>query len=104
MRTKRSHEGYVLIDHSDSPGVNTEFVGANDTPAVPKGMKYESATFTCSHCQRGVILQPLRTRERGWCSGCDHYICDVCYEVRRTSGCVTMRQVLDEMYEKALRV
>ena len=42
------------------------------------GGLFEAATTTCSHCQRIVVLNPDRTRERGYCRKCVHYICDEC--------------------------
>lgn len=71
MSSKRRQEGYLLIDHRNSPGM----------PLVPGGTVFESATITCCHCQTVVILNPDRTRPRGYCQKCDHYICDnpVCH-------------------------
>lgn len=42
------------------------------------GSVVERDTSTCTHCQCVVVLNPLRSRERGYCSKCDHYICDEC--------------------------
>lgn len=82
MRNKRSQEGYLLVDNR----------------ASGQGM-VESPTITCSHCQRVVVLNPLRTRERGYCPKCDSYICDECEAVRVASGfeCRPMKQVFDEL-------
>lgn len=33
-------------------------------------------TLTCAHCSRIVLLNPRRTRDRGWCFRCDNYVCD----------------------------
>ena len=76
--SKRKHEGYVLIDNTYGPGVTEEFIRASgkDVPVVGEGRKYESATITCSHCHRVVILNPDRSRPRNYCRKCDHYICD----------------------------
>ena len=63
---KRALEGYLLIDHSASPG----------TAVVPEGRKLEAPTITCSHCNAVYIMNPLRTRPRHYCSKCDHYVCD----------------------------
>ena len=68
MSSLRRLEGYLLIDHSASPG----------TRGVPEGKCFESPTVTCSHCQTIVVLNALRTRSRGYCSKCDAYICDGC--------------------------
>lgn len=107
MPSKRRHEGYLLIDNSAGPGLTEADVavwraaGKNPLP-VGEGRKFESATLTCHHCQGLVILNPARTRERNYCPGCDHYICDVCEQRRaRTLECVPFRQVLDELQEEA---
>ena len=79
MSSKRRHEGYLLVDHRYSPGVSPAEALAPGKPApviVPAGTTLESATITCSHCQVVVILNPNRTRPRGYCAKCDHYVCD----------------------------
>lgn len=63
---QRAKEGYLLIDHRNSPGI----------PGAPKIL--ETATFCCSHCSRIVLLGPTRTRPLNYCAKCDHYICDGC--------------------------
>jgi hypothetical protein len=85
-RSKRSLEGYFLLDNSNSPGVP-------DSVVVPQGLipgagrgKFESASFTCSHCEWVVVLNPDRSRERGYCPKCDHYVCDACEVLRTASG------------------
>ena len=35
-------------------------------------------SFTCVHCNRAVILNPERTRERNVCRKCDALTCDYC--------------------------
>lgn len=92
--SQKSKEGYLLIDHRASPG----------TDQVPEGQTFESATVTCSHCHQGIVLNPNRSRERHYCMGCDHYICDVCAEIRKNTGlCRTMRQVMDEVHTQAVK-
>lgn len=88
MPSKHRPEGYLLIDDR----------------ASGQGM-FESATNTCSHCQRIIVLNPLRTRERGYCPGCDSYICDTCEAARVAGGytCMPMAQVFDEEEERILR-
>lgn len=68
MRSRR--EGYLLIDHRASPGIGEGKLRANSV--------FEAATNTCVHCQRIVVLNPDRTRDRARCSRCDRYICDQC--------------------------
>lgn len=86
--SKRSHEGYLLIDNSASPGVSADLIrqSGKDVPIVGEGQKFESAVITCSHCHKGVIVNPDRTRSRGYCPKCDHYVCDECEVERVVSG------------------
>jgi hypothetical protein len=93
--SKRELEGYICIDHTDSPGMPTgPFKG---------GVKFEGATITCSHCQRIVIINPDRTRSRAWCSVCDHYICDECSLERAGTGYShkSFRQKVDEIVKSS---
>lgn len=100
--SKRSHEGYLLIDHRHSPGLTPGEVPdmGLDAPIVGAGQLYESATITCSHCQVTVVLNPLRTRERGYCTKCDHYVCD---NPGCNRECLPMVRVLDILQELALK-
>lgn len=76
MPGKRAHEGYLLIDHRDSPGVPLDLLlSIGLPPECGKGV-YESPTVTCCHCNAVVILNPMRTRPRGYCAKCDAYVCD----------------------------
>lgn len=103
MHSKRAQEGYLLIDHRNSPGLTPEFVRDNNLPgpAVGAGRTFESALCVCKHCGADVILNPNRSREREWCSQCDAYICDNC-ALRRKLGAphVPMAQFLAEMFAK----
>lgn len=93
LHSKRSLEGYVLIDHRNSPGlteaealaVQHAFGGPGVTDIAPaalgKGKVHEAPTVTCAHCQLTMISNPLRTRPRGWCRQCDQYLCDGCQAV-----------------------
>lgn len=91
MHSKRSLEGYLLIDHSATMG------------ADGFGRKVEAPTLTCSHCHRQIIVQPLRTRERPYCRKCDHYICDSCAVVMtQTLTCEPLTKTLDRMQEQAI--
>lgn len=99
MKSKRLHEGELLIDHRNSPGVSEEFIRASglDMPAVGAGQTYESATITCAHCQSIVVLNPNRSRERGWCRKCDAYMCDLCAALKT---CRPFKQLVDEIYDQ----
>ena len=85
MRSKRSREGEIVIDHRASPGLTPAQV-AGFAPAVAKGELYESAVVVCGHCDAAVILEPKRTRDRGWCPKCDRYTCDDCEAQRARDG------------------
>jgi hypothetical protein len=65
---------------------------------------FEADTYTCSHCQVVVILNPARTRERYKCRGCNHHICDNC-AAKRFAGepCKTFGQTVDEVLEMSER-
>ena len=106
MRSLRRHEGYLLIDNRESPGVSDAMLHAVWPPLPPGagcGM-FEAPTITCSHCQRVVILNPLRTRDRAYCRKCDHYVCDGCGVVLIQSGtCRPFEQIIDEAMEKAVK-
>jgi hypothetical protein len=79
MKRKRDLEGYVEVDHSNSPGISAEQAASvGSRLVVPGGTIFKSATFTCSHCTRVVVLNPDRSRSRGYCRSCDHDICDRC--------------------------
>jgi hypothetical protein len=94
MKSKRSQEGYLLVNHKDSPG------GFGS----PGGVMVELPTFTCSHCQRIVMMNIQRTRDRGYCPKCDHYLCDTCEAARAAGGtCYTYKQYLDELQNAAVK-
>ncbi len=95
--SQRELEGYIRIDHRESPGI----------PGMPfrgKGELFEAPTLKCNHfpCQAIVVVNPNRQRARAHCHTCDHYICDAC-EALKAKGvpCRTFKQALDE-YMSAL--
>jgi len=104
MHSKRTHEGYLMIDNRESPGVSDE-IGQALTPQLPLGFgrgMFEAPTITCSHCQVVVVLNPGRVRKRPYCAKCDHYVCDVCYGVLVQTGvCKTFKQIIEEVQEQA---
>lgn len=73
-------EGYIIVDHSASPGLPPEIAKAAgyDPKFCGEGQTFEAATLTCSHCKTSSIKNPLRVRERERCFKCSHYICDPC--------------------------
>jgi len=78
--SKKSQEGYLMVDHRFSPGINEEEARLSgfDPKLCGEGKFLEAATLTCKHCKCAVVKNPLRTRERPFCMKCHHYICDIC--------------------------
>lgn len=99
MSSLRSHEGYLLIDHRNSPGVPEAIMIAQGLPANAgrKDATFEAATYTCADCQAIVVIEPKRTRPRGYCPKCNHRLCDRCETVRVQSGgvCNNFQNMVD---------
>jgi hypothetical protein len=102
MSSKRRHEGYLLVDQRESPGVpfNPAMIGKPDALLASSGQMLESATVTCSHCQVVVVLNPMRTRPRGYCQKCDRYVCD---NPACNLDCVPYAALLDRQQEQAMK-
>jgi hypothetical protein len=99
--SKRRFEGEILIDHMASPGLTADEIGTFGGPVVGKGEVYESAVYTCSHCQFTVVINPQRSRERAWCGKCDRYVCDECAELMRiTLNCRDVKRQMDQILEE----
>ena len=66
---------------------------------------FESATYTCTHCERVVVMELTRTRPRYKCYGCKHLICDPCAAEKYADGgaCKTYQQKLDEILTQEMR-
>lgn len=81
MAGKRNHEGYLLIDHRNSPGVPADIARrwGFDPYLMGEGKTLEAPTLTCAHCKGSVVLNPERIRKREYCQKCDDYVCDGCY-------------------------
>ena|SRR5437899_3104257 len=80
MKSKQIHEGYLMVDHRASPGLNPEAalsLGYHPSQ-VQEGQLFEAKTNHCSHCGTVVIMNPMRTRERTICYACNKYVCDNC--------------------------
>lgn len=106
MKSKRSQEGWFFLDNRHGPAHTHEqavaFKRQTGQDLIGAGLRgtLESATITCSHCQRTVVLNPDRSRPRGFCSKCDHYICD---SPGCNAGCRPIRQVMALAQEQAFR-
>lgn len=101
MKTLGSHAGFFEIDHRESPGLTPEQVAqVPGAVAVPGGQLFQRDIKQCTHCQRPVMLNPGRVRDRAVCPSCHHYICDGCDALRRATGeCVPFKAVLDRAAE-----
>lgn len=64
------------------------------------GEVYESATATCVHCHTIVVLNPQRTRPRGYCGRCHAYTCD---NPTCNTDCRPMAKVIDHIQEHYAR-
>jgi ribosomal protein S27AE len=106
MFSKREAEGYLLVDHRDSPGISAEQAASvHSLLVVPGGTMLETATKNCSNCQAMVILNPLRTRDRFYCQKCDDYHCDRCALITKLTGiCKPFAQVIDEVLAGAAKL
>lgn len=106
MQTKRDLEGYLKIDHRDSPGLAIgDLVAAGLPGSMPigAGKVLEAPTLTCAHCQTIVVINPNRQRERAWCRQCDHYVCDSCGGAMVAPGYVHVpfKKVIDDFLNAA---
>lgn len=83
MSSLLRHDGELMMDHRAGPGLTEEEARIFGMPFAPPGGKLVHApTLGCYHCGGVQLMNPYRTRERGYCKPCDHYICDLC-NVRR---------------------
>ncbi len=86
--------GYYEIDHR----------AAHDE--LPKGTPrhFEADTYTCTHCNAVVVMNPARVRERTKCRGCSHHICDRCAAALAAGAtCRTYAQFVAEAQERVIR-
>ena len=100
MKTQRSREGILMIDHRAGDGI-----GPRGSP-LAAGRLFEAPPYCCSHCQRVVVINPDRIRERGYCPKCDRRVCDECEAARAASGgvCRPFAQIADEALERAVKL
>lgn len=96
------NEGYLLVDHRDSPGLPEDLVHALGLPKGYGKGRFEAPSKTCPHCNVVVILNPKRTRDRAYCASCDSYICDRCGAIMAATGvCKPFDKIIDEAYNAA---
>lgn len=76
-----AHTGYLVIDHSNSPGIPDSMapqINALGGIAVPGSTTLELDTWTCKHCSSIVLKNPNRVRPREVCRKCMAVVCDKC--------------------------
>src|ERR1700691_5120189 len=94
--SERSLEGYLMIDHRESPGLNH--------PQLGPGSFVERATRNCGQCERLVVLNPKRTRDRASCPKCG-YLCDDCGTSHKLTGrFYPMVRRIDDFMNKAVKL
>jgi len=98
--SKKSHEGWVMVDHRASPGIPAEKARQLGYRAedVREGGVYETVTYGCDHCGTCYVKNPWRTRPREHCFKCNRDICDGCYAAMQHPDYVhkTFRQLFEE--------
>lgn len=103
VKSLRSLEGELTIDHRHSPGVPDALIKLAGLPLGAGRGIFETATYTCGHCQAQVVMNPERTRERGYCRRCQHVICDGCGVVMaQTLECRPFQKWADEVLTAAV--
>jgi hypothetical protein len=80
MFNKRSREGYLMVDHRASPGLpsNIAAEAGYDFRQCTEGKLFETACYTCAHCNMPVPKSYYAGREHAECIKCDHFVCDRC--------------------------
>jgi len=103
MKSLKRHEGWLMIDHRAGAGLPEHIarLSGYDPKECGEGQVFESATITCIHCGNVYVKNKLRTRARGYCKHCDHYICDSCDALRSLPNYIhkTFRQIVEESIE-----
>lgn len=106
MFSKSELEGYLEIDHRESPGFTPEEAkAARFGHTMPVGSKrFQLKTYTCCGCQRQIIVNPERERPRNYCRSCDRYMCDDCSLTFKITGVhKPFKQIIDEYMEAAIK-
>lgn len=108
-RSLRTGANYLLIDHRDSPGIDSNMFAhlpEHQRPLPVEGGKvWEEDTYSCNHCARTVYLraitQPLS--DRGYCPKCDKYICKFCTKTYDATGvCNPLAKQFETVFNAAL--
>ena len=104
MRSLASLAGVFTLDNQGS-GLPDEIVVAHGLPPGAGRGLFEADCYTCSHCQRQVVMNKSRTRPRGFCSGCNKVICDECDGRYHASGhqCIPFVAFAEEVRNAAVK-
>lgn len=105
MKSLQSLEGEFLMDNRVNPGVSDEIVVAQGLPPGAGRGVFETACYTCSHCETVVFKNDQRTRPRGFCKKCNHILCDECDAKYHASGhqCIPFKAFAEEVRNAAAR-
>lgn len=93
----------LIITENHNLGLLT--VDQRDVEAPIAGRRLvEVPTYTCTHCEAVVVMNPERVRPRYTCRGCDHMICDTCAAIKEKTGvCKTFAQLVDEHLNRVVK-
>lgn len=106
--SERSDEGYLMVNHKNSPGLSPEFLlelqkafpGEDTLPPNRGHGMFEAPILKCTHCQGMIIVNPLRDRRRERCPSCFRYICDKCaLNMKLGLECKPFEKVIEEIIE-----
>lgn len=87
MLRKVDREGYVEIDHRESPGItHEEAARVGSRIAVGAGQRLQAATWRCCGCEAQIVLLKERARSDNYCGACDSYMCDRCLLIKKVTG------------------
>lgn len=90
-----------MVDHRASPGIPEDIAlrMGLDPNTVKEGKVLEAATKRCVHCPSVYIMNPQRTRERGFCFQCAGFVCDTCQVASKLPGYVHLncQEVIDKV-------
>lgn len=106
MFSKRGLEGYLEIDHRDSPGITPEEAARAGRGTVPvaAGSRLQLAVTICPYCETTIVRNPNRERPRAYDPKTDRYICDRCDFLRKLNGELKpMKQIIDEWADAAVK-
>lgn len=94
-----------MLDHRGTQGLDDETIRRMGLPHRAGVGLFEAPTVTCNHCKTVVVLNPLRNRDRAYCRGCDHYLCDPCGAARAANGneCRSFDHICEEIQQAAVR-